>query len=1657
MYHQYGPGMECCSGPDCDFTKNITKEHLLHHVRAGIPTKINCNQLDLLPSRTDFLDSNLKAAFAAQIRAKKPILFMPTTVDEKNDFIRDPRDPRSSTLQTHIYLIGALPDGSKALVILEDVEVYVDVMVPTSYTTRKDIDSFDDFLRGMMVSKKLAFAGISDVRQFRLKGFQKEKQLYKRVRFHNLGERKKLIDAIIEINKSISGGTGTAAAAGNNRLTEKIETAADDVGRSDYYFPKVARDHKFSTADWNRIENYEVVEAPELGIIDPQRRITNNCSYAFRVKLRDYQKLSKERRKDLMKQNNPLKDVIDKDPTLQMQWDIETYRTIQNGIVPEPEDKDYNIFMMNCAFFWQHSDEPLLTVCCQDVNAMIHPGAVTAGRMEKTSITIICGSETNVLTSYMEVVGRMSPEIIAAFNGSSFDWPLFREKLRREGLLIQLHSKFSSLPAITSGRWAITEESVLKWNFRPERIKIDAENTHQCKCVAVFPGILDTDVLPVFLKFYTRMEVRKAGSLNFFLAKNGLPSKEDMHYKRMFRIYERALKLMKVVSCHCGDAQKQCACCSEVVREIDCKPVASGGVSAELEYTTDLYDDLLVGPNDGGASDGPAPTPTPAPHTPMPHQKCCFCGKKPRNLRDMADVGFYCTVDCLRPQQLYVKRSVVADKRELSTMSCVSLYDSFYRADGMKVRNLIGKYSSKLEIAFSNAKSDKSEEDKDHYPGAWVFPPKRGLNAKRPITGLDFASLYPSLMMAYNLSPDMVVYSEAVANALAAEGYSIHHISPFSFERGAEKGRAGNQHLVKEGWTVRHNGIFNRKKDSKKVDEYCKFEKFSWVEKTPKLWHDNETVITDANGKPIMEEIPWVVKYPVSLTVKPGGSTNEVVRGITAAQKAQIDAARAAGYKVSRGFGYDAVRGRDAIPGERMGIFPFIVKKLFDKRVPIKAEFVRLSKLKEQMESAKVKEWKITHSDGSTSTITMKEVNFQINKVDAKQKALKVLANTFYGESGNYRSSIYELLVAAGITGAGQENIKRVAAFVTAKGFEVWYGDTDSLYLTCPDHYYADADAKYAVALSAITAKYEGVPFIADTSDKSAMSAHDEATQARIIEYKKERVTAKVKYWDEMVAITMVVMNNLKEEVSDYLMSNNGTCFLNMAYEEVGFPTVLCGKKKYYMTPHIEKINFYPKDIFIRGIDIIKQGQAVISKKLGMEFMTESLAPENERELIDLAEDKIRKLYRVYGSVMHGALTSGDDIVDPAPFVMSGRYKPNKKNIPVLSFVARLRDEQKKFLAEGNAVMAALYEPPEAGDKFDYVIVEKDQRYTLQGSRIELKKGDRMELLRVFKASQATPNPMKIDLSFYVKNMIIGIFARFIAYHDKFQPPANMYDLSDKEQYKKMDQHCIDEASKYLERICDSITGFDKTALTQQGRDYRKLYTSVNKSLHADLTRRYGPSGFLFSRIDIHEEDEQNPTYAQSTRIINQIRALVRENAKPNPVYGKEFVTRMQKLGIGVFLLRRLYVGGGKEAGISKHRAKLCDEREQKIVDALYKVIPRISRMLYVYERTFIRLIEDMRKVRTEDGFELNDGDLERLNMLSREDEEALQTTHKLFIELLSVMQLRQATLDIADAIESEKARQINDTSAGRDVIDPRMDSRTDAKEASIIDDYQWM
>ncbi|GES86489.1 DNA polymerase family B-domain-containing protein [Rhizophagus clarus] len=559
----------------------------------------------------------------------------------------------------------------------------------------------------------------------------------------------------------------------------------------------------------------------------------------------------------------------------------------------------------------------------------------------------------------------------------------------------------------------------------------------------------------------------------------------------------------------------------------------------------------------------------------------------------MREVAEYCIIDAISCQRLMVKRNAINEYREVASVAFISLYDSHYFAVGIKVRNLLNAGAWQEGILTSTIPCEQTETGK--YPGAYVFPPVKGLENRRPVTGLDFASLYPSLIMTYNLSPDKIILSRERAESLKESGKKLHEIN-FKF-----------------------------------------------------------------NGRDVLA---WSIEHENQAEMK--------------------------------------------------GLYPKVLEELLIRRNSLKSRLAPLKNKKEELE----KEISLAEARGEDVTDALKSeyssVSFIVACLDAKQLALKVYMNTFYGEAGNSGSPFFLRALAGGVTSAGQRNIKLIADLVRSKGFGVKYGDTDSLYLVCPEEYFRECDEKYI----------------------------------------SEKIS-KEKYWEEMVGISMEAMSELRGEVNDFLREDNGSPYLKMAYEEVLFPVVFTGKKKYYGIPHTSKPNFNNK-LFIRGVEIVKRGQSKHFREVGKKVMDESMRLDN---------DNTRTLHRIGEDVLKETINDISQI-DLNGVVKTAVWKPNKNNKSVQRFISRMRDrhtreeaDAKRRIKKGLTPEPYLYEILKPGERFEYIVVEND---------LSQRVGDKMEYPEVVRRLGK-----KINISYYLKT-VVGLCARFINYDERHQPSSEI-------------------------------------------------------------------------------------------------------------------------------------------------------------------------------------------------------------------------------------------------------------------------------------------
>ncbi|CAI2187898.1 17718_t:CDS:2, partial [Funneliformis geosporum] len=203
--------------------------------------------------------------------------------------------------------------------------------------------------------------------------------------------------------------------------------------------------------------------------------------------------------------------------------------------------------------------------------------------------------------------------------------------------------------------------------------------------------------------------------------------------------------------------------------------------------------------------------------------------------------------------------------------------------------------------------------------------------------------------------------------------------------------------------------------------------------------------------------------------------------------------------------------------------------------------------------------------DRKTSDECKKESYLRIytNGAGERKKAIQVIQeNNFktasddlysFHQKGGKQFKIFLYELARGTTSAGKYNLNLVAEFVTKKGFEIKYDDTDSLYLICSDKYYEKCD--------------------------EAFSRKD---------------LSKEVYFTEMVKITIIVMKSLQNQ-----------------------------QEKYFGVSHKEVVNFRPDDLFMRGIDTVKQENSELFRFIGEKIMWEAMDINNTCSICKIVEDAL--------------------------------------------------------------------------------------------------------------------------------------------------------------------------------------------------------------------------------------------------------------------------------------------------------------------------------------------------------------------------------------------------------------------------------------------------
>ncbi len=1303
---------------------------------------------------SDDITESIKKIFKPPITRKTLLNLTPLPESSKLLFLPSCVNEYDIQLETYdkanyrIFLFGILLNGERATVILNNIKPYFEILLP-DYITHEYIKNnktnFNAYIanvtqtiKPITISKYKAesfnpIVSLQFITAYKYKYYNRFKSGFLRLSFDKLKHRNDAI-AILNKNKDIDD---------NDFILYTNDSTKD-------YYKIFSRDTDISLSSWCEISEIKKFHNPDL---------INTNSHIFIINAPE------TNFKNYPNENLTIDMIQNK--TLTNSWDTEVYS--DTGL-PNPLVDSNRIFSLSSTYQFASEKSTKVNFIFCDYDAEPDPDF----------ITIICGNEKNILEAYSAVHSIFEPEIIYGFNDSDFDWPWFVHRaLCYPGLLKKIYSNMSSIK-FKEYNTPVTDEYVYSRFFKIEQIKITADLTIKAKFLE-FPGFLPIDIRTIFRKLNPTAE---KSSLNWYLSKSGLESKDDMPISLLFEIYKNYSDSQgnKRSVPKIQDAIK---IIEKKFRDDDFNGFKSSEESEESDddesedNTKKTILDPILDPN-------------------FQHKKL------------LKDINKYCVIDSIRSHELICKNLAIIDNREFSGITFVSLRDSFYRANGMKIFNTTVNIGQKPPFCmrFNTSNKYASNASTGKYEGALVLQPIKGLNApkltisenvkrvnelkvlkekihmftydqiikintdweeqkedndiilkiieshgpvindntlldelytkykqekyktshvsitpkhyreffnekiKRPISGLDFSSLYPSLMRAYNLCPTKLIRTieekEEIEKIIELENkfkdsYAIKFITDnlqkfesgeFTFEKNIKFPDISNIKKLRDEFT--EISTANKFVNLYFASEFYNFTKskileveynYNGLQKCYYIWHSNNFDITDPNFK--------------------------------------------------------------------FGLYPYILNTLFNKRKSIKALLNPYVEKKEHL-----------LKESSQNTQELQELEIWINYYNSKQNSIKVFMNTFYGVTGSQTSSLYIRDIACSITALGQKSLLKAKEIVESHGYLVHYGDTDSLYISASDKYFEEYDKLYY----------------------------------------SEKIT-KLDYCTKLVEITMKQMDNIQKIVNQEFKKISHTNFLSMAYEEVLYYVMMLAQKKYFGIEHKSIVNFNVKNIFIRGLEIKKRGTSELLRKVYGDLLNQILDISNIYTIMELICMKYHELYNTKWDLSY--------------FKQSEMYKPEKKNVKIHTLVKRMAEK---------GIIIKPYE------RIDTIVCKKyPYNYGYRGTKNIINIGEKLEIY-----NPETPGNFEIDLDHYVKNSFNTQFARLILYDPKFASTD--------------DKKSLDNAVNFLE---NNIAKHYYTKWQEFGKFIQTHFKSVNKSIKTKIDYKYTGSN-LTSILDPKLIDIEN-------------------------------------------------------------------------------------------------------------------------------------------------------------------------------------------------------
>lgn len=556
---------------------------------------------------------------------------------------------------------------------------------------------------------------------------------------------------------------------------------------------------------------------------------------------------------------------------------------------------------------------------------------------------------------------------------------------------------------------------------------------------------------------------------------------------------------------------------------------------------------------------------------------------------EMRIVAHYCFIDCFSLHSLNKKRTVLQDKREVARLSYTSLFDSFYRADSMRVTNLIVSTCLENNVFSSTLikkdKKDKKDDEEDEetkkvkFPGAFVLEPKLGAIKST-------LSIYEYLKKHKHIDDSVERINEfyyLVINTLYDYIYTVYSCKIVSQKV------CGDELSIK---FISEDDEYTQTINISNIELFVDYTKEETINLIIKHINDYSYYVSTNKLQYPISALDFSGLYPsliMTYNISPDALIEDEESMLIYKEKGyeilDIDFMMMDNITRIKAWIVRGKRDENNNLNYYFGLYPTVLKRLSDMRKKVKKIFIPIKDRKEELE--KEENYGQEYQD----------LMFEYNYYNSKQLGIKVFMNTFYGVLGTVISPLFKLPLAGCVTTNGRRSLLLMKNYIeTEFKTNVYYGDSVIGKTPLVLKINGKIVVKYMDELYRLYEKYEfyvisSGKYIVDSSrfDIFIMTDNSWSKVNKLIKHKTQKQIYKVTTNNGIVSVTKdhSLLNENKQAIKP--------CDINGNTKLLCWKTIKSNKNKLDNVESLLKYYFYKNGKYDNNRLVLKVDDKIIA------------------------------------------------------------------------------------------------------------------------------------------------------------------------------------------------------------------------------------------------------------------------------------------------------------------------------------------------------------------------------------------------------------------------------------------------------------------------------